>query len=159
VGAPAVGAGVTAALADLAEVINRDLPGLLGDGGNCVLLALAQVPADGVDQLVAGPPRQLVQAGDEIVAGTGAVAGDHQPPPVPWRQGGNRLTQDRDVVGGRIGLGGPGAQHRGERLAGVVTQPKGFGPNPLKFASAPSLSNSQATTVGSSRSPVTPASV
>src|SRR5205823_236700 len=121
VGAAAVGAGVTgAALADLAAVINRDLPGLPGNPGDGGLLPLAQLPADGVDKLVAGPRCQRIQVGDEIVAGPGTIAGDHQPPPVLRRQRGDRLTQDRDVIGGSIRPGRPGTQQPGQRLTGVI---------------------------------------
>ena len=92
VGAAGVGAGVLgAALADLAAGIDGDLPGLLaGPAVIAARLPLAQLPADGVDELVAGPGGQLVQAGDQPVAGPGAVAGDHQPPPVRRRQRGDR---------------------------------------------------------------------
>jgi hypothetical protein len=38
---------------------------------------VAQFPADGVDQLMPGPPRQLIEPPDEPVAGPGAIAGDH----------------------------------------------------------------------------------
>ncbi len=72
---------ISAALAGLAAVLEGDLPGLswyLGDRG---ALAFAQLPAHRVDQLMAGPPRQRIQALDEPVAGAGPIAGHHQPPP------------------------------------------------------------------------------
>jgi hypothetical protein len=56
--------------------------GTSSDGG---ALALAQIPADGVGQLVPRPCGQLVQAGDEVVSGPGAVASDHQPRPASSR--------------------------------------------------------------------------
>ena len=51
-----VGAGALgAALADLAALIDGELPGSCRDGGDRGPLPLAQFPADGVDDLVAGP--------------------------------------------------------------------------------------------------------
>jgi hypothetical protein len=88
--AATVAAGlIGAALADLAADIDRDLPGAGRDHRDRVPLPPAELPADGVDDLVAGPGGELVQAGNQGVAGPGAVAGDHQPPPEPRRQRGD----------------------------------------------------------------------
>jgi hypothetical protein len=70
--APAVWAGViSAALTDLAAVVDGDLPGAVRDGRDRGALALTQVPAHGVDELVARPGGQGVQLLDEPVAGAG----------------------------------------------------------------------------------------
>jgi hypothetical protein len=66
VGAAAVGAGlIGAALADFAAVIEGDLPGAGGGVADRGALAFAQVPAHRVDELVAGPGGQRIQAGDQ----------------------------------------------------------------------------------------------
>jgi hypothetical protein len=57
------------AFMDLAAGIYRDLPGLLRDGADRGLLPRAQLPADRVDDLAAGPRGQLVQPGDQVMAG------------------------------------------------------------------------------------------
>jgi hypothetical protein len=54
------------------------------------------------------------------VAGAGAVAGDHQPPPVLRWDRGDRLVQDLQVIGGGVRAGAARAQHPGQRLSGVV---------------------------------------
>jgi len=57
-----VRAGVTGpALAHLAALIDGDLPGLRRDQPDRGALAGAQLPADGVGQLVPGPGGQLIQ--------------------------------------------------------------------------------------------------
>jgi hypothetical protein len=62
VAAAAVAAGALGpAFADLAIVIDGDLPGLLGGGPDRGALAFAQVPADRVDELIPRPGCQLVQ--------------------------------------------------------------------------------------------------
>jgi hypothetical protein len=72
--APAVTAGqiaagvISTALADLAVGIDRD-------EGDRVPLPAAQLPPDGADDLVADPGGELVQAGDQGVAGPGSVCG------------------------------------------------------------------------------------
>ena len=71
---------IGAALADLARAVDGDLPAGLGDLADRGLLPRAQLPADRVDDLVAVPGREPVQLPDQGVAGTGPVAGDHQPP-------------------------------------------------------------------------------
>jgi MFS family permease len=69
-----IGAGVVgAALADLAAAIDRGLPGPLRDQPQRRLLPLGQRPADRVGQLVAAAGSQLIQAGDQGVAGPGPV--------------------------------------------------------------------------------------
>src|SRR5437773_1126373 len=91
-----VAAGALGApLADLAALIDGDLPGLGRDGGDRGPLPLAQLPANRVDHLVAGPGGELVQPGDQVVAGPRAVTGDHQPPPEGGRQRGDRGAQHR----------------------------------------------------------------
>ena len=82
---------ISAAFPHLAAMADGDLPGFR-DPGDRGLLPAAQFPADRVDQLIAGPGGQLVQALDEAVAGPGAIGGDHQPPPVPQRQRRNRRS-------------------------------------------------------------------
>jgi len=75
--APAVPAAQVAArlagtpLADLAAGIDGDLPGAGRDGADRGPLPAAEFPADGVGELVAGPGSQLVQPGDQVVAGPG----------------------------------------------------------------------------------------
>ena len=65
-----VRAGVTGpALAHLAALIDGDLPGLLRDQPDRGALAGAEFPADGVGQLIAAAGGQLIQAGDQPVAG------------------------------------------------------------------------------------------
>ena len=67
--APAVGAfhvaarAIGAALADFTVGIDCDLPAPRRDGGDRGPLACAEFPADGVDDLVAGPGGEGVQAG------------------------------------------------------------------------------------------------
>ena len=74
VAAVQVAAGLAgAALTDLAAGIDRDLPGLGGDGADRGPLPCAELPADGVDDLVAGPGGQLIQPGDQGV-GTEAAS-------------------------------------------------------------------------------------
>src|SRR5262249_58739007 len=120
--AAAVGAGVFgAALADLTMAVDGDLPGAGGNGGDGGALAFPQFPANGVDQLVPRPGCELIQALDQAVAGPGAVAGDHQPPPEGRRQRGDRRAQDLQVIGGGVGPGAAFAQLGGQRLRGVVT--------------------------------------
>jgi hypothetical protein len=68
--AAAVGAGAFgAAFTHLAAGIDGDLPGAGGDLPDRGAFAFAQPPADGVDELVAGPGGQRIQAADEPVAG------------------------------------------------------------------------------------------
>ena len=50
-----------------------------------------------------------------------AVAGDHQPPPVPGRQRGDRRRHDLQVIGQGVGPHAAGPQRGGQRLTGVVT--------------------------------------
>ena len=80
VSAATIGASViSAAFAHLAMVTDRDLPRLPGDSGDRVLLPLAQVPADGVDQLMAGPETSS-PAGNPRCASSPAASG---PTPAP----------------------------------------------------------------------------
>src|SRR5262249_59707413 len=82
VAAAAVSARLSgAALADLTAVIDRDLPRLRGHHLERGALPLAQLPADGVDELVARPRGQRIQPLDQPVAGPRTVAGAPQPPP------------------------------------------------------------------------------
>lgn len=81
--AATVSAGVSgAALADLAAAIDSGLPGFWRDAGERAPLPLAQLPADGVDQLAPGPGDEIIQPLDQPVTGSGTITGDHQPPPV-----------------------------------------------------------------------------
>src|SRR6266516_506982 len=74
-----IGAGVTgAALADLALAVDRGLPCRPGDLADRGPLPRAQLPADGVGELVAVPSGEPVQFPDQGMAGPGTVAGDHQ---------------------------------------------------------------------------------
>ena len=101
VAAATVGAGViSAALADLVTVIDGDLPGVPGDGGDRGAFPLAQLPAHGVGELVAAAGGQRIQPLDQPVAGPGPIRGDHQPPPVSGGQRGDRRVQDFQVIGG-----------------------------------------------------------
>ena len=82
---------------------------------------LAEHPPDRVGQLEAAAVGQLVQVSDQGVAGSGAVAGDHQLPPEPRRQRGDRRVRQADMVSGRVVPGRAAAQHPGQRLpAGVI---------------------------------------
>jgi hypothetical protein len=120
--AAAISAGVIgAALAHLAMVIDGDLPGLPGNLSDRGALAFTQFPPDRVDELVARPGCQLIQALDQPVAGPGAVTGHHQPPPELRWQRGERRRQDLQVVGGGVGPGAARPQRGGQRLSGVVT--------------------------------------
>jgi len=85
------------------------------------LAAGVQRPADGVDQLVAAARGELVQLLDQVVAGTGPVAGDHQLPPELRRQRRDRLVKDLQVVRGGVAAGRAGPHHPGQRLARIVT--------------------------------------
>ena len=121
VGAAGIGAGVIGtALADLAAVTGRGLPGLARDQPDRGALPFAQVPAHRVDELVPSPGGQRIQAGDQPVAGPGAVAGHHQPPPEGRWQRADRRLQDFQVISHRVAPGAAAAQHPGQRLAGVV---------------------------------------
>ncbi len=71
--------------------------------------------------MVAGPGGEGVQALDEPVAGAGAVAGDHQPPPERRGQRSDRRAQHLQVISGGVGPGAAFAQLGGQRLGGVVT--------------------------------------
>jgi hypothetical protein len=70
--------------------------------------------------VVAGPGGEGIQALDQAVAGTGAIAGHHQPPPERWWQGGNRRGQDLQVISHCVAAGTALAELAGQRLAGVV---------------------------------------
>ena len=101
------------ALAHLAALIDGDLPGLRRDEPDRVALAGAQLPADGVGQLVPGPGRQLIKAGDQPVAGPGPIRGHHQPPPERRRQRRDRVTEHLQVISGRCSTRRcPGASSR-----------------------------------------------
>jgi hypothetical protein len=118
-------AGVTAdvdgsPLADLAALIDDDLPGSRGHQRDRAAFPFAQLPADRVRELVAAPGRQLVQPGDQAVAGPGAVAGDHQRAPEWRRQRRDRRVQYRQLISDGVAAGRFLAQHPGQRLAGVV---------------------------------------
>src|SRR5260370_28846027 len=72
-----VAAGALGApLADLAALIDGDLPGLGRDSGDRGALPLAQFPANRVDHLVARPGGEGVQPGDQVVAVARALARD-----------------------------------------------------------------------------------
>ena len=119
--APGIAAGIVrAALADFPVRVHGGFPGVLWDLGQCGLLPPAQLPAHGVDHLVTGAGRQLVQLPDQGVAGAGPVAGDHQLPAERRRQRGDRLAQDLQVISGGIRPGRAGAQHPRQRLPHVV---------------------------------------
>ena len=94
-----------AALADLAAGADGDLPGLIRHQPQRGLLPLAQRPPDRVDQLAAGPGSQLVQVGDQVMAGARPVAGDHQPAAEGRRQRGDRRVHHGDVAGGGVAAG------------------------------------------------------
>jgi hypothetical protein len=117
-----VRAGLTgAALADLAAAVDRGLPGLFRDQPQRRLLPLGQRPPDRVRQLIAAAGSQRVQALDQGVTGPGPVAGDHQLPPEPRRDRGDRRGQQLQVVRGGIRSGRAAAQHPGQRFpAGVI---------------------------------------
>jgi len=72
VSAAVVFAGViTAAFAHLAAAVNGDLPGVPGHRRERLAFPLAQFPPGGVDELVTGPGGELIEAGDQGVAGSG----------------------------------------------------------------------------------------
>ena len=120
-----VAAGILgAALADLAPAVDRGFPGGLGDLADRGLLASAERPADGAGDLVAVPGGEPVQLLHQLVAGTGPVAGDHQPPPQRRRERLDRLAQELQVIGGGVGAGRAGAQHPGQRLAACYRRPR-----------------------------------
>jgi hypothetical protein len=52
------------------------------------------------------PGAEFIQPGDESVAGSGAVAGDHQPP-VLWRRRGDRRIHHREEISGVSDLSPP----------------------------------------------------
>jgi hypothetical protein len=114
--APVRAGTLGAALAHLATLADRDLPGLPRDQHDRGGFVCAQVPADGVGQLVPGPGGQLIQAGDQPVAGPGPIGGDHQPPPERGRQRRDRVPEHLQVIGGRVRSGAAAARHRGQRL-------------------------------------------
>jgi hypothetical protein len=123
---PAAGlrAGVTgAALADLAAVIDRDLPRLLRDQPDGGLLPGIQFPPARVHQRVPAAGGKLVQVLHQLVAEPGAVDGRHQVPPPRGRQRRDRGIQDLDVIGGRVAARRALAQHPRQRLpAGVIAE-------------------------------------
>lgn len=49
--------------------------------------------------IMVDPGAEFIQPGDESVAGSGAVAGDHQPP-VLWRHRGDRRIRHREEISG-----------------------------------------------------------
>ena len=68
-------------------------------------------------------PRTLpcsVEPVQQLVGGAGAVGADQQLPAVGGGDLGDRVGEHLDVVGGGVRPGVPGAQHRGQELAGVV---------------------------------------
>jgi hypothetical protein len=83
---------------------------------------LGQCGTDGVesDEPVRFEPCIMVAPGAESVAGSGAVAGDRQPPPVPWRHRGDRRIHP--LGGGRrwCPARAAHARHRGQRPGGVI---------------------------------------
>ena len=119
-----VAAGIIgAALADLAAVIDRDLPRLLGDQPDRGLLPLIQFPPARVHQRVPAAGRQLVQVLQQLVAEPGAVHGHHQVPPPRRRQRRDRRVHQADVIGGRVAARRALAQHPRQRLpAGVIAE-------------------------------------
>jgi hypothetical protein len=111
---------IGAALADLAASVDRELPRLGRDQPQRCFLPLAQHPADGVGQLIAAAGGELVQVPDQVVAGPGAVAGDHQLASQARRQRGDRRVHDRDVVSSGVRACGAAAQHPGQRFPASV---------------------------------------
>ncbi len=111
---------VSAAFPHLPAAVDCLLPRLRGDAGDRVALPLAQRPPDRVGQLAAGPRRRLVQALDQVVAGAGAIHGDHQLAPVLRRDRGDRLIQDPQVIGDGVRPGAAGPHHPGQRLVRIV---------------------------------------
>ena len=71
-----------------------------------------------------GPGGQLIEAGDQPVAGPGPVRGHHQPPPELRRQRGDRVTDHLQVIGGRVRPGAAAAHQPGQRLIGVIAVPE-----------------------------------
>ena len=121
---PVRAGGSGPALAYLPALIDRDLPGLRRDQPDRGPLPGAELPADGVGQLVPGPGRQLIKAGDQPVAGPGPVRGHHQPPPELRRQRRDRVTENLQVISGRVRPGAAPAHHPGQRLTGVIAVPQ-----------------------------------
>jgi hypothetical protein len=54
------------------------------------------------------PGCEPVQLLDQIVAGTGPVAGDHDPAPQRGRERGDRLAEQPQVIGGGLDPAEPG---------------------------------------------------
>jgi hypothetical protein len=110
VGATGVPAGIVSApLADLAFPVDGGLPGGRGDLPERRLLPGAERPADRPGDLVAVPGRQPVQLFDQLVAGAGPVAGDHDPAAQRRRQGLDGLAQQAQVISGPVAAGRAGA--------------------------------------------------
>ena len=121
VGASRVLAGaVGPALADPAFPVDRGLPGGLRDLADRVPLTGAERPADRVCDLVTVPGGQPVKLFDQLVAGPGSVAGDHDPAAQPGRERGDRLAEQPQVISGRVAAGRAGTEHPGQRLARVI---------------------------------------
>ena len=118
---PVVPAGrLGAALADLPAGVDRGFPCGAGDHPERGLLPLGERPADGVGELVPVAGGELVQPLDQVVAGPGAVAGDHQLPAELRGQRRDRLVQERQVIGGGVRPGRSRPHHPRQRLAQII---------------------------------------
>jgi hypothetical protein len=114
---------IGAALADLAAVIDRDLPGLLGDQPDRGLLPGTQFPPARIHQRVSAAGGEGIQVLQQLVAEPSAVHGHHQVPPPRRRQRRDRGVRDLDMIGGRAAARRALAQHPPQRLtAGVITE-------------------------------------
>ena len=114
---------IGAALADLAAVIDRDLPRLPGDQPDRGLLPGIQFPPARVDQRVPAAAGQGIQVLHQLVTEPGAVHGHHQVPPPRRRQRRDRRVHDGDVIGGSVAARRALAQHPRQRLpAGVIAE-------------------------------------
>ena len=112
---------IGAALADLDPPVDGDLPGQLQDQPQRGPLPLAQHPPHRVGQLEAAAPGELIQPGDQAVAGPGPVRRDHQLAPEPRRQRRDCRVQQGQVIRGRVAPRRAAAQHPGQRFpAGVI---------------------------------------
>jgi hypothetical protein len=109
------------ALADFPARVNGGLPGGLRNQHECCLLPLAERPPDRVDELVPVAGTELVQLLDQIMAGAGPIAGDHQPAPTGRRDRRDRILQYLQVIRGSVRPGRAWPQHPRQRLARVIT--------------------------------------
>ncbi len=128
-------------LAGRAIRIEGRLPGSRRQAADRVAVAFVEVEPDRVVHRATGSGVQRGEVIHDLVAGSGAVDGDQQIPPVGGGDLGDRGVQDRDVVGAGIGSGVALAEHHHEELTGVVAggQERVVAVGPLPGATGPGL--------------------